>query len=332
MHGDETPTYGVADWFSRVLLVALAWRLAPACRGLPFDEMVGRYRADANPQPWSGDETPTDPVTVKPQEIPAVLHGNAFRKDLKETLGLDREAVLGYDVSAHQGLVDHASFRDAGYMIGIAKATEGGGHAGKGYVDKRFAENWLALEREGLVRTCYHFARASERSSAGSKGFEKDGENEALWLLEHYGSTVKPGMLPPVLDIEWDKRASAAKVRATDVEEFCVAFVNTVHVKLGVWPLVYTGPNFWKYRLRKSMALSDCPLWLVTGYPNTFEPSKKKQIPGWDWFLHQHTNKAKRPDVPGRTVDANYFRGSPADLRAMAGISEDAVPVLSRTV
>jgi hypothetical protein len=78
------------------------------------------------------------------------------------------------------------------------------------------------------------------------------------------------------------------------------------------------------------MQLSKCPLWIVTGYANNFEVTKKKEIPGWDWFLHQHTNKAKRPDAPGKGVDANYFRGSLRDLRAMAGISEHAIADVPR--
>jgi len=212
-------------------------------------------------------------------------------------------------------------------IMGICKATEGGStSSGKGFLDKRFKENWAAMEREGLIRTAYHFARVSRKASDGGKGIGHDAENEALWFLDAYGDEVKPGMLPPVLDIEWDRKATAANITADEVLEFCVAFVETVKSRLGVTPIVYTGPNFWRYRLKRSLKLAKCPLWIVAGYTNRFEVSKKKEIEGWDWFLHQHTNKAKRPDGGKGGIDANYFRGSLADLRRMAGIPDNAAP------
>lgn len=328
MHGDVVPAFSLGEMLARLATGWLGARRDGA-PSLSCSDLFTDFARWTNPRVQPNDETPVEPIPITGPKIATALHRNAFREDLRETLGLDEEVVLAYDVSHHQGPVDHRLFREAGYTMGIAKATEGGrDKRGNGFVDKRFADNWKAMEEEGLIRTAYHFARVSEKTSDGYTGFERDAVNEALWFLEHYGSEIRPGMLPPVLDIEWDKRASKAGVTADEVVAFCVAFVQTIRDKLGVWPIVYTGPNFWRYRLKRTLSLAKCPLWIVTGYGNNFQVTAKKEIPGWDWFMHQHTNKAKRPDAPGKGVDANFFRGSLAELRAMARIPEDAQPEL----
>jgi len=331
MHGDDVP-FSLGEWLSQLL----AQFLGAANNGTPsrsYSDLAEDFRKWTNepkvepkptPEPESDPESifkpPSAPPVVVPDKkivtIPQVLHDVAFR---------DVDTVLGYDVSHHQGSVDHVKFREAGYSIGICKATEGGvDKKGNGYVDPRFHENWKALKEAGLIHTAYHFARVSEKTSDGFKGIERDAVNEAKWFLMNYGDKIAPGMLPPVLDIEWDKRANAAGIKADDVLAFCIAFVQAVRDKLGVWPIVYTGPNFWRYKLKRSLALSKCPLWIVTSYKDNHIVTPKKEIPGWDWFMHQHSNSAKRPDDPKRGVDENYFRGPMADLRAMASIPEDA--------
>ena len=330
MHGDVVPTHSLGEWLARL---AVGWWSGAASDGTPSracDDLLEEFRDWTNPKLPPTEDTPVEPLPLDSgPRIPSALFDNAFRSDLRETLGLDKEVVLAYDISKHNGNVDHAAFRDAGYTMGIAKATEGGrDKRGDGYADPKFAQNWKAMKEAGMIRTAYHFARVSEKTSDGYRGFERDGVNEAEWFLDNYGREILPGMLPPVLDIEWDKRATRAGVRGDEIIAFSVAFVQQIRDVLGVWPIVYTGPNFWKFRLKRTLRLSKCPLWIVTGYGNNFKVNRKKEIDGWDWFLHQHTNRAPRPDrKPGKGgVDANFFRGSLADIRAMASIPENAQP------
>lgn len=255
-----------------------------------------------------------------PPTIPSALHRVAFG---------DYKQVLGTDVSTHQGPFDFEAYLDDTPFT-IIKSTEGGRDKdGNGYTDPRFEENKTKAIAAGKIWSAYHFARVSEKSFSNEAGVEKDGINEAQWLLDHYGREVKPGMLPPVLDIEWDKRATKAGITSKQVVAFCEAFVGTIKDELGIWPMVYTGPNFWKYRLRKTLVLSQCPLWIVSGYTGKYD-QPRKEIPGWDWVIHQYTNKRPRLDgrPPGTSggVDSNYFRGTMAELRAMASIPENAVP------
>ena len=152
MHGDVVPAYSAWEWLSRLFVRFLG----PQNDGEPSlstQELMEEFRD------WTVERTtppaPSDP-DVTPVEAPSfpisqALYDNAFRTDLKSVLGLDREVVLAYDVSVHQGAVDHRAFREAGYTMGICKATEGGSaSSGKGFLDKRFKENWAEME----VATC----------------------------------------------------------------------------------------------------------------------------------------------------------------------------------
>jgi len=314
MHGDKVPVFSFADLIARILGFFSNPPRDGAPKGKPTEELHIENTKWTN----EGAELP-EPKAPEP-EVLRLAH------KLWETAFTERDDVLGYDVAKHQGPVDHERMVDFPFVI--LKATEGGkDKKGEGYADPRFAENKEKAIAAGKIWSAYHFARVSLKNSDGEKGFAEDGRNEAEWFLDHYGREILPGMLPPVLDIEWDDRATKAGVKANDVVVFCEAFIQYIKDELGVWPIVYTGPNFWKYRLAKTMSLSQCPLWIVSGYKGIYE-EPTGEIPGWDWVIHQHANNEPRPDgrPPGTSgeMDANYFRGSMADLRAMASIPENA--------
>jgi len=315
MHGDRFSIFTILfmklrDFIMRLLGLPKKVKLQEPPKGKPVEELHEEN------EEWTNlpEKVPSPP---EPPRIPAKLWDTAFK---------NRTTVLGYDVARHQGSVNHEVFED--YSFVIIKSTEGGkSEKGEGYVDPRFEENKQKSIAAGKIWSAYHFARVSEKNSDGDMGFAEDGRNEAEWFLDHYGREIKPGMLPPVLDIEWDDRATAAGVTAQDVVVFCEAFCQYIKDELGVWPMVYTGPNFWKYRLAETMRLSQCPLWIVSGYKGMLD-KPDREIPGWDWVIHQYSNSTKRPDgAPSGTtgvMDANYFKGSMADLRAMASIPENA--------
>jgi lysozyme len=93
--------------------------------------------------------------------------------------------IWGIDVSHYQGVVAWQSVRAAGAAFAFAKASEG-----TTATDPLFADNWRGIAQAGLARGAYHFAHP---------GF--DPETQAV----HFHATVgdlRPGDLPPVLDIE----------------------------------------------------------------------------------------------------------------------------------
>lgn len=212
--------------------------------------------------------------------------------------------INGYDVSKHQGAVQHSAFVRAGHEFVFVKATEG-----VGYRDRRFRENTIEAHRQGLLVGAYHFARVSAKQRPGEtkgRALIRDAQAEADWhvsQLEIRFDLRIPFDLPSVLDIEWDKRV-APDIGARDLVEWCQVWLDRVHRKTGKRPIVYTGPSFWRYKLGKSLALAEYPLWQAD-YRKT-----RRTIPGWEPAFWQFTGSGQRPDVPTKRVDLNRFLGS----------------------
>jgi len=198
--------------------------------------------------------------------------------------------VKGIDVSHWQGDIDFKKVAQDPQRIKfvICKATEG-----VGYVDPRFDEYFLDAKRAGLHVGAYHFARVSKEF-----GLEKDAQEEA----EHFLKTMSQRTLDilPTLDIEWDKRAKG--ISPQQIVDWVSAFSKTIEKARGQKPMIYTGKNFWRYKLAKTDAFQDHVLWIAQ------YKRKLSQIPGWDATLWQKTAKARVLGINGN-VDMNVLLG-----------------------
>lgn len=235
--------------------------------------------------------------------------------------------IPGFDVSKWQGSnVDFTKAAASGQKFVFIKATEG-----VGYVDPQFERNWRIAGAAGLIRGAYHFARVSR-----SESVEEDARAEATWFARTVGTLI-PGDLPPVLDIEWDKRASG--IKAKDVVAWCHVFLETLEELTGRVPIVYTGVNFWRHKLLKSREFDRYPLWLVqyTSKPRPHKPLVHEDADGnvaWEWkatfWQWSHTGPVAGV---GDKVDENFFFGTMKELRSLAGYTEepssDGVPEVS---
>lgn len=96
-----------------------------------------------------------------------------------------RYPVRGVDVSAYQGAIDWPTLSAQDIDFAFIKATEG-----SSFVDSRFAYNYKEAQKTSLRIGAYHFF-----------SFDSAGETQA----DHFIETVQriPGMLPPVVDIEF---------------------------------------------------------------------------------------------------------------------------------
>jgi lysozyme len=280
------------------------------------DKIRTKTSPDATTLPLAGP--PSDPSDLTRVRV-------RLSDKLWETVNAHRTQVHGPDVSHHQGMVDWSVIHGAGASFAFCKATEG-----YGYRDSRFKENWAGMKEAGLIRGAYHFARANVSNPNASPAkrltsIRADAYREAKWFCETVypnESMPAPGDLPLCLDIEWDSRCNATP---SEIVAYCVEFTKVVEARTGRKPIVYTGPNFWKYKLDKSLELSDCHLWLVSGYKGK-PGSPRKVIYGWDWTFDQYTNRKPRPDRSEGFMDWNVFRGTLSDLADMAGIPCDALP------
>jgi lysozyme len=213
---------------------------------------------------------------------------------------------IGIDVAKYQGDVNWPVVKQAGYDFAFVKATEG-----VGYIDPKFERNWDKAQDAGLLVGAYHFARVSK-----SPTLEEDARREANWFAATIGDLE--GRLPPVLDIEWDKRADSV-IKPAEVIAWCLTFLSELSTRTLRMPIVYTGPSFWKYRLQSTALLNIYPLW-EANYTSASQPKKMAAWPKWTFW--QWTSKEPLPGAARTNVDGNRFNGTLDELKKLTGVVE----------
>lgn len=212
--------------------------------------------------------------------------------------------IFGPDVSHWQGQVDWRAVRAGGSSFAIAKCTEG-----VGYKDPRFDGNFKGMSDEGLIRGAYHFARVSCKPTMTIR---EDAIREAEWFVKCLGKDHL-SMLPPILDIEWDRRTR--KIPPDAIVNWVMAWLENVEGQIGMRPIIYTGERYWHYKLAQTPMLRDYPLWLVQ-YKHAktgMVAGPRKPIPRWDWEMWQYTSKGKIDGIK-TPCDVNVYRGQLSTL------------------
>jgi lysozyme len=196
--------------------------------------------------------------------------------------------ITGVDVSYYQGNVNWASVKSSGRQFAFVRISDGLSHP-----DTKFAQNWPALKTAGLVRGAYQFFRPSQ-----------DAGLQAQMVLDKLAAAggLKPGDLPPVLDLE-----SADGLASSVVVSKAKVWLAKIEAATGVKPIVYTaafmsnviGTSFGSYTLWVANYQTTCPTM----------PS------GWtDWHFWQNSDSGSVPGVSGN-VDTNFFNGTLSDLQ-----------------
>ena len=195
--------------------------------------------------------------------------------------------IQGLDVSHHQGTVDWNQAGTAGFQFAFMKALEG-----ITSFDSQFQANWAGSKAAGLLRGAYHFYHAND-----------DPREQAEAFLSVYHPS--PGDLPPALDIEIsDGQSASTIIQGIEV------WLSTVQEKVGVPPILYTGPSFWKSL--GTQQFGDFPLWIADyGVTTPTVPA------GWTgWTFWQYSQSGSVAGVSG-AVDLDYFQGSLEDLQGL---------------
>lgn len=222
--------------------------------------------------------------------------------------------VTGLDVSAYQhppyqrAPIDWSAVAAAGHSFAIIKATEGA-H----YTNPHFWSDRHQARAHGLITGSYHFLRW-ERGAASPEA-----------QARHYAKTVGDARGQILAcDLEWIK---GAKRPADEIVKVVVDFQGEVEAQTKRWPMIYTGPTFWRYCLAPArgaaeLDLTSWPLWLVD-----YEPPLDPMVgaPDWRWLIHQHTGSGSCPGVQGH-CDLNVARDM-RTLREMAGLDPDGTAV-----
>lgn len=198
--------------------------------------------------------------------------------------------IKGIDVSYYQENIDWAQVRADGVEFAFIRVSDG-----VGFADPKFERNWTEARAKGVRRGAYQFFRSNESPEA-----------QADLLISKIGR-LEAGDLPPVIDVETTDGQRAATIR-----DRVGRWVARVEAALGVRPIIYTGPYFWRDRVA-SADFVDHPLWIAHyGTECPLVPA-----PWTRWTFHQHSDSGRVRGIRGK-VDMNLFSGSREQLAALA--------------
>ncbi|MFT3682065.1 MAG: GH25 family lysozyme [Ferruginibacter sp.] len=191
-------------------------------------------------------------------------------------------SIHGIDVSHYQSAIDWEDVKAMNIQkvsIGFSfiKATEGTDD-----IDDRFRQNWKGARKAGIIRGAYHFFNPY-----------KNGRAQALNFIR--AVNLKPGDMPPVLDVE-----DAGQLSKAVLQQRVRDWLVTVEQHYKVKPLIYTGADFYKFYLADTF--DHYPLW-VAHYLAKDRPRVKRE---WNFWQH---NEAGRVNGISSYVDFNVFNG-----------------------
>ena len=132
------------------------------------------------------------------------------------------------------------------------------------YDDPYYVQNISLATSAGLFAGTYHFARpdvvASTLNSDGvtTAGVDNTGTDEANHMIQMVGPWMRPGYLPPVLDLE----AGNPPRTATQLATFCTDFSAQIYAVTGIRPMIYIGGTYSSF-----LQGSSTPAALVTAFP-----------------------------------------------------------------
>jgi lysozyme len=197
----------------------------------------------------------------------------------------------GVDVSVYDGTtIDWNQVAGAGKAFAFARVSDGTSD-----VDPTFDTNYAAIKAAGMIRGAYQFFEPAQDPVA-----------QANLLLSKIG-TLRPGDLPPVLDIE----VTGGQLPATIVTNI-QTWISTVQQATGVTPMIYTAAGFWNGSVGSSNFAAD-PLF-AANYGVTCP-----DLPtGWlTWQFWQYADNGSVPGI-GIDVDLDQFNGSMSALTLLA--------------
>lgn len=215
----------------------------------------------------------------------------------------------GIDVSKFQGDVDWNLVAGEGVKFAFARAVEDEVPGDK--ADHTFADNFAGMKAAGILRGAYHFFRPRRDAVAQAK------------LFVSIVGELKPGDLPPVIDLEHDgssKLLNLPAVSAKVIIEGMARWIDVVEDALNRQVIIYTNAEYWLLAAGNSKRFRDHPLWIA--HYKVDRPIVPSAFPSF--AFHQYDVEQTLPGVP-RTgplvyVPTDRFNGSVNELRALADL------------
>jgi GH25 family lysozyme M1 (1,4-beta-N-acetylmuramidase) len=197
----------------------------------------------------------------------------------------------GIDVSRYQDAIDWAGVASAGKRFAIMRAT-----LGDTYLDPTYATNHAGARAAGLQVSAYHFATPS--SSPGDAALEAD------WFVRN--AALLPGDLVPALDLE-----QTGGLAVSDLQAWVGTWLGEVTARLGVRPMIYTSPNFWKNSMGDTTMFADqgySVLW-IAHWATSSPTVPAANWGGQGWTFWQYSNCGSVTGISG-CVDLDRYHGT----------------------
>lgn len=174
----------------------------------------------------------------------------------------DGQALLGVDVSSHQGAIDWQAVKSAGIDFAILRIGYRGMTEGKLNVDDTFEQNYQDAVNAGLQVGVYFFSQAIT---------EEEAQEEAEFVLQ----TLNGRELDYPVTFDWETPIPSEELPAEDlrahgmtgeeVTSFSKAFCQRI-AKSDYTPCVYTNKHM-AYNTFNLEELQDYPLWYAEYQP-----------------------------------------------------------------
>ncbi len=195
--------------------------------------------------------------------------------------------VRGIDVSTYQGAIDWERVKEDGVAFAFVRVSDGTAN-----IDGRFATNWRAMKRVGVLRGAYQFFRASE-----------DANSQVLLMtrLIEFAGGLDTTDLGVAIDIETADGQSDETVRSQVSQWLRIAEQLTGHV-----PLLYTNSAMSPIL---GTAFGTYPLWVANW--DTQCPTLPAGWPTWRFWQSSSTGVVSGIEAP---VDLDQFDGTLGEL------------------
>jgi len=219
-----------------------------------------------------------------------LIKGNS-KYDIRnmEIMSAHSNCVFGIDISQYQGdiyweAVNTINDRFAIDFIFI-RAT-----MGEKAVDKKFDYNWKRAKSRAQIRGAYHYFRPNENSVEQANNF-----------VRHV--KLKPGDLPPVLDIEEMPKNQSMDSLKMGLKRWLILVEN----HYGIKPILYSGDRYFTDFLEKEF--SDYIIW-IANY-NFFVEEIRDH-----WNFWQFSERGSVRGIQG-PVDLNIYNGNIESLEKL---------------
>lgn len=199
-------------------------------------------------------------------------------------------SLFGVDLSHYQGEIDWSKVHYINDSVPIAfliiRAT-----MGTDGLDSTFLSRWETIKSKSIIRGAYHYYRPNQHSLSQAKQFKMHVD-------------LKPGDLPPILDIENLSTVQSVEQLKLGVKRW----LDDIEAHYGVTPIIYTGDHFYSKYLN-TPEFDKYRIW-IANYGNYTEPITKP------WTIWQFTEQGTIDGVEGY-IDLNVFKGTYPELKSI---------------